>query len=90
MLSVERFGVTIDQCTGCGGIFLDLGEIERLTEAEGRFYAAQSQLPLRQSVCSSQPSPTQPVYVEAPRQRGFLGGLFSGESSYGGRLGGHH
>ncbi|OBH16628.1 hypothetical protein A5694_06070 [Mycolicibacter sinensis] len=86
MLPVQRFGVTIDQCTGCGGIFLDLGEIEQLTEAERRFYAAPQQ--------PQQPPPggypPQPADVERPRQGGFLGGLFSGAGYYGGHRGGHH
>lgn len=38
MRSYERNGVTIDQCTGCRGIFLDRGELERLVDAEGSFY----------------------------------------------------
>ena len=38
MRSSDRGRVTVDQCTRCGGIFLDRGELERLTEAEGRFY----------------------------------------------------
>lgn len=87
MLPVQRFGVTTDQCTGCGGIFLDLGEIEQLTEAERRFYAAQQQPPPGAYV--PQPYPAQPMYVERPRQGGFLGGLFSG-GYYGGHRGGHH
>jgi hypothetical protein len=28
MRSYERNGVTIDQCTGCRGVFLDRGELE--------------------------------------------------------------
>ena len=36
--SYERSGVTVDQCTGCRGVFLDRGELERLVDAEGRFY----------------------------------------------------
>lgn len=35
----ERNGVSIDQCTGCRGIFLDRGELERLMDAEGSYYA---------------------------------------------------
>jgi len=35
--SFERGGITIDQCTGCRGVFLDRGELERLTEAETRY-----------------------------------------------------
>lgn len=37
MRSIERNGVTIERCPECGGIFLDRGELERLTEAEGRY-----------------------------------------------------
>lgn len=35
MRSYERSGVTVDQCTSCGGMFLDRGELERLIQAEG-------------------------------------------------------
>ncbi len=38
MRTYERNGVHVDQCEGCRGIFLDRGELERLTEAEGSFY----------------------------------------------------
>ena len=38
MRSYERNGVTVDQCTGCRGIFLDRGELERLIDAETSFY----------------------------------------------------
>jgi uncharacterized protein len=38
MRSYERNGVTIDQCTGCRGMFLDRGELERLVDAEGSYY----------------------------------------------------
>ena len=38
MRRYERNGVVVDQCTGCRGIFLDRGELERLVDAEGRHY----------------------------------------------------
>jgi Zn-finger nucleic acid-binding protein len=38
MRRYERNGVDIDQCTECRGIFLDRGELERLTEAETGYY----------------------------------------------------
>jgi Zn-finger nucleic acid-binding protein len=38
MRSYERNGVHVDQCTGCKGIFLDRGELERLVDAEGAHY----------------------------------------------------
>ena len=40
MRPYERNGVIIDQCTGCRGIFLDRGELERLTEAESTYYGS--------------------------------------------------
>ena len=40
MRSYERNGVTVDQCSDCRGIFLDRGELERLTEAEGAFHGS--------------------------------------------------
>lgn len=36
MRSYERNGITVDQCTGCKGIFLDRGELEHLLDAEAR------------------------------------------------------
>lgn len=45
MTSYERNGVTIDQCTGCRGIFLDRGELERLVDAESAYYDSARQAP---------------------------------------------
>ena len=39
MRQYERNGVTVDQCTECRGIFLDRGELERLTTAENEYYS---------------------------------------------------
>ena len=38
MRSYERSGLTVDQCSGCRGIFLDRGELERLVDAESAYY----------------------------------------------------
>ena len=38
MRSYERNSVTVDQCTGCRGVFLDRGELERLVDAESAYY----------------------------------------------------
>jgi hypothetical protein len=38
MRSYERNGITIDQCNGCRGVFLDRGELERLIDAENDYY----------------------------------------------------
>ncbi len=41
MRRYERNGVDVDQCTECRGIFLDRGELERLTEAETSYYGGE-------------------------------------------------
>ena len=38
----ERSGITVDQCTGCRGVFLDRGELDRLTETESRYAEGRS------------------------------------------------
>ena len=38
MRRYERSSRTIDQCTGCRGVFLDRGERDRLIDAEGAYY----------------------------------------------------
>lgn len=35
--SYERNGIAIERCGECGGIFLDRGELERLTAAESAY-----------------------------------------------------
>lgn len=39
MRTFERSGLNVEQCTGCRGIFLDRGELERLIDAESTYYA---------------------------------------------------
>jgi len=53
MRMYERNGVTVDQCTGCRGVFLDRGELERLIDAEGAYYGS--------------PQPQSPQPAQAPR-----------------------
>lgn len=43
MRTYERNRVHVDQCTGCGGIFLDRGELEALTAAEQAFHGGREQ-----------------------------------------------
>lgn len=65
MRSYERNQVTIDQCTECRGIFLDRGELERLTEAENTYYRGDEgprSGPAQGG--SMQPHPTQPGYAQ--------------------------
>ena len=39
MRTYERSGLHVEQCSGCRGVFLDRGELERLVDAEGSYYA---------------------------------------------------
>lgn len=39
-MTFNRQGLHIEQCEGCGGIFLDRGELERVVDAERRHYGA--------------------------------------------------
>jgi Zn-finger nucleic acid-binding protein len=48
MSSYERSGITLEQCTGCRGVFLDRGELERLVDAEGAYYAREPREPRRE------------------------------------------
>jgi Zn-finger nucleic acid-binding protein len=48
MRNYERNQVHVDQCTGCGGLFLDRGELEALVAAENAWHSQapqQSQVP---------------------------------------------
>lgn len=40
MKTYERNQVHVDQCTGCGGLFLDSGELEALVAAENAWHAS--------------------------------------------------
>jgi len=45
MRSYERNQVHVDQCTGCGGLFLDRGELEALVAAENAWHTQAHQPP---------------------------------------------
>jgi hypothetical protein len=38
MRNYERNRILVDQCTGCGGLFLDRGELEKLVAAENSWH----------------------------------------------------
>jgi Uncharacterized protein conserved in bacteria len=56
MRSYERNRVLVDQCTGCGGLFLDRGELEKLVAAENEWHAPPAPSPVPQA---------QPYYRES-------------------------
>jgi hypothetical protein len=59
MKSYERNRILVDQCTGCGGLFLDKGELEQLAAAENAWHAAQA--------VSSPPASQPQRYDDRPR-----------------------
>ena len=64
MRSYERNRILVDQCTGCGGLFLDRGELEKLTAAENAWHEEPAPGPSRaqQSVQDDRPR-----YDDRPR-----------------------
>lgn len=68
MRSYERNGVLVDQCTGCKGLFLDRGELERLVDAEGAHYE-------REYSRSYEEKGSRP---KKSKKRSFLEGLLEG------------
>ena len=71
MRSYERNGVLVDQCTGCRGIFLDRGELERLVDAEGRHYGEPGG--------RRDDDPGHERRPKKSRKRSFLENLFEGD-----------
>ena len=72
MRSYERSGITLEQCSECRGIFLDRGELERLTQAEQAFHGGQPQ--------QQQHQPQQPYPPQSHGQQGH----YDSNYSYGG------
>lgn len=64
MRTYARNGITIDQCIGCHGIFLDRGELEQLISAESSYLGRSPYEREADGPTGDKPS------------RGFLGELF--------------
>ena len=88
MRSYERSGLQVDQCTGCRGVFLDRGELEKLIDAEGAYY---------ERVGGGRDDPRRSEHREEHRDEyrggglnelGGLGGLLGG-GKHGHHSGGH-
>ncbi len=82
MRSYERNGVTVDQCTGCRGVFLDRGELERLVDAESAFYERSGPAePQREEPRFEQPR--REHRDDDDRHRSSSHGGYGGHGSYG-------
>lgn len=77
MRSYERSGLIVDQCTGCRGLFLDRGELERLIEAQDTHYGASTRAtqPLAQQDSDEGPDGESEGRSGRRRRGGFLGDL---------------
>jgi len=49
MRNYERNRILVDQCTGCGGLFLDRGELEKLVAAENAWHDEPAVAPAQRS-----------------------------------------
>jgi Zn-finger nucleic acid-binding protein len=81
MQTYNRNGVQIEQCGNCRGIFLDYGELEALTQLEGRW---------TQPAPPPQAYPAPPVYQQpaAPVWAAPYEGGHHGHGQHGGHHGG--
>ena len=70
MRNYERNQVHVDQCTGCGGLFLDRGELEALVNAETAYYQppAQQTAPPQQAAAPQQTAYGQDPYRQPAAQ----------------------
>lgn len=66
MRQYERNRVVVDQCTGCGGLFLDRGELEALVAAETAYYSPAAPAQPAPAAPGHEPRYEQPRY-EQPR-----------------------
>jgi uncharacterized protein len=79
MQSFTRSGLTVEQCLGCRGVFLDYGELERIIQAEGQYWAQQMQQPT-----------APPVNPLAPRPPGSHGVVIHSSGHHPHHRGHHH
>jgi uncharacterized protein len=71
MRAYERSGVTVDQCTECRGIFLDRGELERLTDAEAAWQQQAGPEPRQEQPRYEKQRYEQPRYEQSRSEHGY-------------------
>ena len=74
MRGYERNRVHVDQCTGCGGLFLDRGELETLVAAENAWN--QPPTTAQQAPYRAASKPPYGQYGDGRRKKSFLSELF--------------
>lgn len=73
MRTYERNNVHVDQCADCRGIFLDRGELEKLTAAESHWQGTATAAPPTQH---PQSRPGYGGYPQRKKRKSFLEELF--------------
>ena len=70
MREVNKEGILIDVCTQCRGVWLDRGELEKLSNMMQASYNAPRQAPPYEAVAGQAPydAPRQPSPYDSPRQ----------------------
>ena len=66
MQTVDRYGIHIEQCENCRGIFLDRGELEQIADAERRHYAAPPMPPYQPEPGYGPGQPREQGYRDSP------------------------
>ncbi|WP_427384448.1 zf-TFIIB domain-containing protein [Janibacter sp. G56] len=79
MRTYERNRVHVDQCTGCGGLFLDRGELEALGAAESAYYAPAPASP----AAPAPPQTAQQPYDRRNVGQGAAGPRYAASPRYG-------
>lgn len=76
MHQYERNGVVVDQCTECKGLFLDRGELEKLTKAENGWYGEERRPEPRYEERRRYDDDDHYRYSKKNKRRSFLEELF--------------
>ncbi len=88
MRTYERNQIHVDQCTGCGGLFLDRGELEGLVAAENAWHQQSAQA-AAQPPASQPPTPQPPqnAWQQPPAQSHQAPYRATSKAPYGGQYG---
>lgn len=87
MRSYERNRVHVDQCTGCGGLFLDRGELEALVAAENAWHQTPAAAPAPTPQPPTPQPPQQGAWQQQPAQTYQAPYRSTSKAPYGGQHG---
>ena len=92
MRNYERNQIHVDQCTGCGGLFLDRGELEGLVAAENAWHQPPPQAAAQPDPAAARPAASaerawqqQPAQSYQAPYRAISKAPYGGQYGYGQR-----